>query len=113
MPDSIPRPAFHFIKVDERAIPPSPQSAARAAAPTYADSERMACAKCGGRADGFETFEPNYTGTLHSAVIVRRGYPGIPVPFISAIVDIDGGPTLKGRRPPPISTRASSRPGGA
>jgi uncharacterized OB-fold protein len=56
----------------------------------------MACSRCGARADMLETFEPAYDGTLHAALIVRRGYPGVPVPFISAIVDLDDGPTLKG-----------------
>ncbi|HUO89997.1 MAG TPA: OB-fold domain-containing protein, partial [Rhizomicrobium sp.] len=36
------------------------------------------------------------TGKLYNFTIVHRNFPGVPVPFISAIVDIDGGGTLKG-----------------
>ena len=35
-------------------------------------------------------------GHLYSFTIVHRSYPGIKVPFISAIVDLDGGGTVKG-----------------
>ena len=36
------------------------------------------------------------TGILHSYAIVFRSFPGIDVPYISAIVDLDGGGTIKG-----------------
>ena len=36
------------------------------------------------------------TGTLYSYSIVHRSFPGIEVPYISAIVDLDGGGTVKG-----------------
>lgn len=35
-------------------------------------------------------------GKLYNWTIVYRSFPGIKVPFISAIVDLDGGGTLKG-----------------
>jgi uncharacterized OB-fold protein len=35
-------------------------------------------------------------GRLYSYTIVYRSYPGIRVPFISAIVDLEGGGTVKG-----------------
>lgn len=57
--------------------------------------EREHCANCTARS----TIEP-YTlptrGRLYNYTIVYRSYPGIKVPFISAIVDLDGGGTLKG-----------------
>jgi uncharacterized OB-fold protein len=36
------------------------------------------------------------TGKLYSYSIVFRSFPGIEVPYISAIVDLDGGGTVKG-----------------
>jgi len=33
---------------------------------------------------------------LYSYSIVYRSFPGIDVPYISAIVDLDGGGTIKG-----------------
>lgn len=35
-------------------------------------------------------------GRLYSWTVVARSYPGVAVPFVSAIVDLDDGPTLKG-----------------
>jgi hypothetical protein len=36
------------------------------------------------------------TGKLYNFTVVHRNFPGVPVPFISAIVDLDGGGTVKG-----------------
>lgn len=91
-----PRPAFPFIAVNDVGQPSLTAQRCRECGTVYADAERLACAKCGARADKFEEIEPSYEGSLHSASIVMRAFPGIPVPFISAIVDLDGGPTLKG-----------------
>ena len=35
-------------------------------------------------------------GTLYVYSIVHRSFPGIEVPYVSAIVDLDGGGTVKG-----------------
>ena len=55
---------------------------------------RMACGKCGGR-DTFEPFRLSNKGTLHSFSIMYRAFPGIDVPFVSAIADLEGGGTIK------------------
>lgn len=54
-----------------------------------------ACRKCGGR-DTLTAFRPKNSGTLYSWAVIHRSYPGIKVPFVSAIVDVDGGLALKG-----------------
>ena len=56
---------------------------------------RMACSKCFARG-GFETIALPTTGELYTFSIVYRSYPGIPVPFVSATVDLDGACSLKG-----------------
>lgn len=91
-----PKPAFPFIILDAGGQPSLIAQKCTACGASYADSERVACGRCGGRADVLESFVPATEGTLHSAVIVRRGFPGVDVPFISAVVDLDGGPTIKG-----------------
>ncbi len=56
--------------------------------------QRMACGKCGGR----DTLEPHRLaerGKLHAFSIIYRAFPGIDVPFVSAIADLDGGGTIK------------------
>ena len=55
---------------------------------------RMACAKCGGRETN-ESLRLANKGTLHAFSIVYRAFPGIDVPFISAIADLEGGGTIK------------------
>lgn len=57
--------------------------------------QTLACRACGTR-ERPSPFRANETGTLHTWSVVHRSYPGIDVPFVSAIVDLDGGPTLKG-----------------
>lgn len=55
---------------------------------------RLACGKCGGR----KTIEPHRLsnkGTLHAFSIIYRAFPGIEVPFVSAIADLEGGGTIK------------------
>jgi uncharacterized OB-fold protein len=55
---------------------------------------RLACPACSAR-DGFEAVHAKETGKLVAYSIVKRSYPGIPTPFVSAIVELDDGLTLK------------------
>ena len=57
--------------------------------------QTMACRRCASR-DAPEAFRAVETGTLHTWSVVHRSYPGVAVPFVSAIVDLDDGLTLKG-----------------
>ena len=57
--------------------------------------ERSACASCGAR-EGLAPTRLANTGTLYVYTIVYRSFPGVPVPYVSAIVDLDGGGTVKG-----------------
>ena len=55
---------------------------------------RTACAARGAR-DSFEPHKLANSGELHSFSIIHRSFPGIEVPFVSAIADLDGGGTVK------------------
>ena len=57
--------------------------------------ERKVCSSCFSR-NTLEAVKLNNTGKLYSYSIVFRSFPGIDVPYISAIVDLDGGGTIKG-----------------
>lgn len=61
---------------------------------TYLGS-RKTCSRCFAR-DRMEAVRLAERGTLHTYSIVYRSYPGIPVPYVSAIVDLEDGTTLKG-----------------
>ena len=57
--------------------------------------ERKVFSSCFSRGS-LEAVKLNNTGKLYSYSIVFRSFPGIDVPYISAIVDLDGGGTIKG-----------------
>ena len=56
---------------------------------------RSHCSKCSAR-DSMSAIQLSNQGTLYSYSIVHRSFPGIDVPYISAIVDLEGGGTVKG-----------------
>tara|TARA_Y100001949_G_scaffold146698_1_gene130331 strand:- start:257 stop:664 length:408 start_codon:yes stop_codon:yes gene_type:complete len=56
---------------------------------------RNVCSKCSAR-DKMEQIKLGTKGKLYSYSIVFRSFPGIDVPYISAIVDLDEGGTIKG-----------------
>lgn len=53
------------------------------------------CPRCGARG-GMTPVILGTTGRLYNFTTVYRSLPGVPVPFIFAIVDLDGGGTVKG-----------------
>lgn len=67
----------------------------------------MACRACANRTQP-APFRAAGTGRLFTWSVVSRSYPGIAVPFVSAIVDLDDGLTLKGtlRNVAPDSVKA-------
>jgi uncharacterized OB-fold protein len=56
---------------------------------------RETCGRCSAR-QGMQSLRLGDQGHLYNYTIVHRSYPGITVPFISAIVDLEGGGTVKG-----------------
>jgi hypothetical protein len=57
--------------------------------------DHPACAACRARGS-LKPYRLSDTGKLYNFTVVHRNFPGVPVPFISAIVDLDGGGTVKG-----------------
>ncbi len=57
--------------------------------------EREHCGRCGTRSQ-MKSLALLGSGHLYNYTIVYRSYPGIKVPFICAVVDLDGGGTVKG-----------------
>ena len=56
---------------------------------------RAVCANCGAR-DALENIRLSNRGKLYTYCIVHRSFPGIQVPYISAIVDLEDGVLVKG-----------------
>ena len=57
--------------------------------------ERQVCSNCTARGK-IEPVKLSNKGKLYSYSITFRSFPGIDVPYISAIVDLEGGGTVKG-----------------
>jgi uncharacterized OB-fold protein len=55
---------------------------------------RVACASCGKRGP-FGSKKLANEGTVSSFTIIHRGAPGIPAPFVSAVVALEGGGVVK------------------
>jgi uncharacterized OB-fold protein len=54
---------------------------------------RVACARCGGTQFGSTTLATR--GTVRAFTIVHRSAPSVPAPFVSAVIDLDGGGVIK------------------
>jgi len=104
-------PAVHYLHIPAEGEPFLQGLKCSKCSAIFID-ERKYCAKCGAR-DALQPHKLAAHGKLVAFSVVHRSYPGIPVPFISAIVDLDGGGTLKGNlincdiKPPTL--RASMR----
>lgn len=57
--------------------------------------ERVACANCGAR-EGLEPIKLAGKGELYAYTVIYRSFPGIKTPYVSAVVDLEDGATLKG-----------------
>ncbi len=56
---------------------------------------RSTCSKCGAR-DAMDLIKLSNKGKVYVYSIIHRSFPGIDVPYISVIVDLDGGGCVKG-----------------
>jgi uncharacterized OB-fold protein len=54
---------------------------------------RVACGKCSGRTFGRRKLSTD--GTVRAFTIVSRAAPGVPTPYVSAVIDLDGGGVVK------------------
>ena len=88
-----PLPIVPYLKVPESG---SPYLEAQKCSSCGALSlrERLACGSCGAR-DKAQAHRLADKGTLHAFSIIHRAFPGIDVPFISAIADLEGGGSIK------------------
>ena len=68
----------------------------RCAACGAAVSESTLCCRACGSRTSPEPFVSPMHGQLVTWSVIHRSFPGVAVPFVSAIVDLDGGLTLKG-----------------
>ena len=89
-----PLPVVDYLKIPEAGEPYLEGHRCCDCAEVYLD-QHLACPKCSSRRP-MEPARLSTRGRLYSFSIVHRSFPGIAVPYVSAIVDLDGGGTLKG-----------------
>lgn len=89
-----PLPAVPYIKIPDGADPYLEAQKCGSCGSTFL-GERDVCSKCGAR-DQMSAIKLPNSGKLYSFSIVHRSFPGIEVPYISAIVDLDDGTAIKG-----------------
>jgi uncharacterized OB-fold protein len=89
-----PLPAVSYLKIPDDGKPYLEGYKCGACGATFL-GERSVCSKCGARDQMTAVQLPN-TGKLYTFSIVHRSFPGIEVPYVSAIVDLDDGTAIKG-----------------
>lgn len=89
-----PRPIVPFLKIPPSGAPYLEGHRCRACGAIFL-GERDTCSKCG-KSGTLEAKKLSNRGELYVYSIVHRSFPGIDVPYVSAIVDLEGGGTVKG-----------------
>ena len=89
-----PLPVVPFLKIPEKGDPYLEGFKCGSCGAIYL-GERSVCASCAGR-EGLEAVRLSDRGELYVFSIVHRSFPGIQTPYISAVVDLEGGGTVKG-----------------
>lgn len=95
MHSAAPAPSLKpFIRRDERGAPFLAGSRCDACGHIFV-GERGACARCTarGRISSWRLAE---SGRVYVHTVVHRSFPGVSVPFVDVIVDLDDGAHLKG-----------------
>jgi uncharacterized protein len=89
-----PLPVVEFLKIPEVGTPYLEGHKCKQCGSVFV-GERQHCSKCGAR-DSMETTKLSSRGALYVFSIVHRSFPGVDVPYVSAVVDLEGGGTVKG-----------------
>ena len=88
------KPAVSYLKYSTDGKPYLAGSKCRKCGETFL-GDRDVCAKCGSR-NQMEHKQLSDSGKLYNYTVVYRSFPGVQTPYVSAIVDLEGGGTVKG-----------------
>lgn len=89
-----PLPVVDFLKIPEDGEPYLEGHRCEECGAVFPGA-RTVCSRCMAR-DRMRPMRLSRHGRLYVYTIVHRSFPGIAVPFVSAVVDLEGGGTLKG-----------------
>ncbi len=91
---SKPFPVVPFLKIPDEGDPYLEGHKCKSCGSVFL-GERNVCANCSAR-DQLEAVKLSNEGELYVYSITHRSFPGIQTPFVSAVVDLDGGGSVKG-----------------
>src|SRR5260221_14593526 len=91
--DSGPRPIVPFLKLQPK--PHLMGSKCGTCGSVFIDTTRTACSKCGAT-EGFKPIELSDKGRVYVFALGHHPFPGIKAPYITAIVDLPGGVSVRG-----------------
>jgi uncharacterized OB-fold protein len=101
------RPIISYLKLPEDGEPYLEGWRCDACGEIYLE-QRSTCGRCLAR-NRISGVRLSNSGKIYNWTIVHRNFPGVAVPFVSVIVDLDGGGTVKGNligiEPVPASIR--------
>ena len=89
-----PRPVVSYLKIPDGGDPYLEGQKCSGCGAIFL-GERTTCSSCGSTGSLVPTPLSNQ-GELYVYSIVHRSFPGVEVPYVSAIVDLEGGGTVKG-----------------
>ena len=89
-----PLPVVPFLKIPEAGDPYLEGHRCKQCEAVFL-GERSVCGSCGAREE-LSPFKLSNQGELYVYSIVHRSFPGVEVPYVSAVVDLEGGGTVKG-----------------
>jgi uncharacterized OB-fold protein len=90
-----PLPIVPFLRIPESGSPYLAGCRCGACGQVFLGDDRKVCSSCSAR-DQMAPLRLADRGELYVFSIIYRSFPGVETPFISAVVDLEGGGTVKG-----------------
>jgi uncharacterized OB-fold protein len=90
-----PIPIVSFLRIPEDGPPHLVGCKCGACGQIFLGDERTVCSACSARGQ-MKPMRLGDRGELYVFSIIYRSFPGVETPFISAVVDLEGGGTVKG-----------------
>ncbi|MBF6567433.1 MAG: Zn-ribbon domain-containing OB-fold protein [Candidatus Binataceae bacterium] len=89
--DSGPRPIVPYLKLEPK---PHLIGSKCACGAVYLDPKRVACSKCGASGP-FPTVDLSERGKVYVFSVIHQSFPGIKTPYVTAIVDLPEGVSVR------------------
>ena len=90
-----PIPIVPFLRIPEDGSPYLQGCKCGACGQIFLGDDRMVCSACSAR-NQMQPMRLADRGELYVFSIIYRSFPGVETPFISAVVDLEGGGSVKG-----------------